>query len=297
MDLLSIVVQPTWRDFLVELISTNQMDPWGLDLVEIADKYLQKVRQLTVMDLRIPANVILASAILLRFKADSLSFDEEPAEEEFVEERQLVSEAIPELVFRANRPRNRRVTLEELMKAVEHVLKDGPRKTLAAAPKILSLEVPKQDMGERMKKVYERAITMRDTEGVLVFSSLLHNGHCTKNGNGHNGNGHSHCTEGNGNGHGVEGNGNGNGHDGNGHEGNGNGACGCVNADSMVSHLVPVLHLVQEKKMLAWQEAVFGEIFLRVWTDDEIQAQQAEVQGAPGNAAGQAMEQRVGKAA
>jgi len=280
MDLLTLVVQPTWREFLTDLVSTNQMDPWDLDLVEIADKYLEKIRNLHVLDLRIPANVILASALLLRFKADALNFEEEAVEEEFFEERQLIAEDMPELVFRTNRPRNRRVTLDELLNAVEQVMRDGSKRAAVIAPKILSLDIPKRDMDERMKEVYERALALRDAEGILVFSALLHNGHCTlktsgapAEGNGHSLEGNGHAKEGNG--HSVEGNGRsceGNGHscEGNGHSGNGNGgSCECVNAESTVSHLLPVLHLVQDRKMLAWQEAIFGEIFLRVWTDGE----------------------------
>lgn len=273
MDLLSIVVQPTWREFLMELVATSQMDPWDLDLVEVADKYIKRVREFQVLDLRVPANVILASALLLRFKADALSF-EEPAEEEFFEDRQLISEDIPELVFRTNRPRSRRVTLEELLNAVEQVLKDGgPRRMLSAQPKILSLEVPLEDMSERMRKVYDRALALRDSQGIVLFSSLLHGGECDQAGK------PPILSDG------GEGNSN--------HPG-----CGCVTADSLVGHLLPVLHLVQDRRMLAWQDALFGEIFLRVWTDaeiEELKAQEAAAQAA--QAAAQPAVQAVQEAA
>lgn len=216
MDLLNIVSQPTWREFLVDLITSEQMDPWDIDLVQVSQAYLEKVRQLNAMDLRVPANVILASAILLRFKSDSLNFDEEPLleEGESLEARELISEDIPELVLRTNNPRKRSLTLDELITAVEEVMSVGKKKMpLSAAPKVLSIELPKENMNERMQKIYSKAIELMDSENVVLFSSMLNN----KN-----------------------------------------------DAEEITLTLLPLLHLAQEQKLLAWQDEFFGEIFIKV---------------------------------
>lgn len=144
MDIVQLVAQPTWREFLVELVATQQMDPWDIDITSLADVYLSKVREMQALDLRVPANVILASAILLYFKAQALKLeDEEPYIPEVEETNLLMSQQIPELVYRPNRPRTRRVTLDELLHALDRVLKQGPRKLMnAAAPKALSIELP-----------------------------------------------------------------------------------------------------------------------------------------------------------
>jgi segregation and condensation protein A len=174
-DILNIVVQPTWREFLVELISTNQMDPWDIDIAAVADAYLAKVRQLQALDLRMPANVILASALLLHFKAETLrleqAFEEEQVEEET---RQYINEDLPELVFRPNIPKSRRVTLEELLNAVEQVMGAGRLKPRShAAPVELTVELPKEDMHEIIARFYIRAGKLKDSEGVLTFTSML----------------------------------------------------------------------------------------------------------------------------
>ncbi len=172
MDLLSIVVKPTWKEFLIDLVASEQLDPWDLDLIQIADKYLDKVRQFQAMDLRIPANIILASAMLLRFKADALILEEEVAQPDEV--LPLQDEPLPELVFKVNRPRNRRVTLEELLRSMEDVMKKGRRKpTRMFAPQTLLLDLPKEDLSQRMSFVYEKAVTLKDADCVLVFSALL----------------------------------------------------------------------------------------------------------------------------
>ena len=41
------------------------------------------------------------------------------------------------------------------------------------------------------------------------------------------------------------------------------------NAEEFVLHLIPVLHLVQENRLHAWQDDVFGEIFLKILEDSQ----------------------------
>ncbi|MBI5177602.1 segregation/condensation protein A [Candidatus Micrarchaeota archaeon] len=290
MDLLTVVVKPTWKEFLIDLVSSNQMDPWDVDITAVADAYLVKVRQLQALDLRLPANVILACALLLRFKAESLSFEQEEPEE-YYEEPALIQEEVPELVFRANRPRRRRITLQELLAAVEQVMKQGERpQARLFAPKELNIELPKVDMNELMAEVHAKAHKLKDAEGVLLFSDLVRHGWnpasgggLTLNDNGANGS----------NGHNGDGAGNGNGA----LSQNGNGANGRaipispetalqneiirINAARFLStyetyaegvayHLIPVLHLAQENKLHVWQDENFGEIFVKVLPEIEI---------------------------
>ncbi|MFQ5406402.1 MAG: segregation/condensation protein A [Candidatus Micrarchaeia archaeon] len=214
MDLLSFVEKPTWREFLVDLVQSNQMDPWDINLVEVADKYLQKVRELQSVDLRLPANVILASALLLRFKADALKLEEDDELEDAVEEfTPLTDEEIPSLVFRANLPRQRKLTLQELLVAVDQVMKQGPRKIpLKVAAQPLNVELPQQSIHERIAEVYAKAFSVKDAENVLLFSALLKE----------------------------------------------------KTAEEFVFNLLPILHLVQENRLLAWQDELFGEIFIKI---------------------------------
>lgn len=173
-DLLTLVVQPTWKEFLYDLVSSEKMDPWDVDLIQVADAYLQKVRALQEIDLRIPANVILASALLLRFKADALSFDEEVDEEAFVEE--LQSEELPDLVFRPNRPRSRKLTLNELVQSLEQVMRQGRKPVpVKGQPIVMLIDVPKEDIHKNIIRVYEKTLKLQDAEGVLRFSELVEN--------------------------------------------------------------------------------------------------------------------------
>lgn len=71
-DLEKFVSDGTWKDLLIELVRKNQLDPWNVDIVEIVDKYIEAVRELRILDLRVPANIILAASILLHFKSEAL---------------------------------------------------------------------------------------------------------------------------------------------------------------------------------------------------------------------------------
>lgn len=178
LDLENLVSQPTWREILLEVVHSGQMNPWDIDLVLIADSYLQKVKEIASIDLRLPANVILATSLLLRFKSDALSLEETIMDEELAVEdmapRQLINEEIPQLILRTNNARPRKITLEELLKAVDEVIAStSSQQLLLPIPKILELEIPKEDLHELIKKIYALANELKDENGVLVFSSLL----------------------------------------------------------------------------------------------------------------------------
>jgi segregation and condensation protein A len=229
-DLLSIVVQPTWREFLTDLVAREKMNPWDVDVCAVADAYLARLRSLQAMDLRVPANVILACSILLRMKANTLLVEDELEDAQSGESPQLIEEEIPVLVLRPDRPRSRRVTLAELLNAVEDVMRAGKRFTPLppGLQQILELEAPVENMGDKMANVLNRAQQLKDAEGLLLFSALVQAARAELNGR---------APE--------------------------------RYADSVISHLLPVLHLAQEQKLLVWQDEFFGEIFLRLIDAEE----------------------------
>jgi segregation and condensation protein A len=237
-DLLSIVVQPTWREFLVDLVAREKMNPWDVDVAAVADAYLARLRSLQAMDLRVPANVILACSILLRMKANTLIIEDEPEDAQNGESgTQIIEEEIPTLVLRPDRPRSRRVTLSELLDAVEDVMRAGKRFTPLppGLARILELEAPAENMSDKMKGVITRAHSLKDAEGLLLFSALVD---ATRR--------------------------------------ELNGRSPPRYADSVVNHLLPVLHLVQDQKLAAWQDEFFGEIFLRVIDAEAEKRKEAE---------------------
>lgn len=246
MDLLSVVQEPTWKELLIDLVASRKMDPWDVDVTGVADGYLQMVRHMQALDLRVPANVILACALLLKFKAESLKLEEEPVVEEYCGERTLIDEEIPELVYRPEQARQRKLTLDELVHAVEQVMKERPAEGFALpVPKALEINFPRIDTGELLQKIYGEAMRMRDGQQLVLFSSLVeqlrkyHEAGCLEEIGG---------------------------------------ASVTLElkkvpfnsaGEAKAFYFVPVLHLVQQNKAVIWQEEYFSEIFVKVLDDEE----------------------------
>ena len=128
MDKIEALIEDTelsWKDILYEVISG--LDPWDINLAELATRYAKRVREMREMNFRIPANVVLVSSVLLRMKADILNpHDPEPYTELAESFKYMFGEAIPEfpsligsvdfdLELRPNRVPRRRITAVELI--------------------------------------------------------------------------------------------------------------------------------------------------------------------------------------
>ncbi len=205
------VQQPSWKEMLLELIHSNNMNPWDVDLSEITEKYIQKIKTMKSMDLRIPANVILASSILLKFKTLSLMVKEEPRESESVEISKI-EEEIPNLVFKPTAQRARRVTLDELVKAVEEVLNEQLKPRQQPMPKTFNITIKTENVNTIIKRIYDKMLVLKDNENLLLFSQLKEDSE----------------------------------------------------KDNYVRNLLPLMHLMQDRKLNAWQEEVFGDIIIQL---------------------------------
>ncbi len=175
-----IVVKPTWKQILLELVDRNRIDPWDVDIVRLSDEFMAKVREMQKLDLSLHANVILASAILLKYKSDYLkAFTAPPITmmpEEPVEQAMRFSE-IPELSMVARIPPRRQVTVSELMAEMEKVIryesdeiKRAPRGSIT---EIVDLDIQEDDIEKRMEEIMSRIKTNVDETGFATFSSVL----------------------------------------------------------------------------------------------------------------------------
>ncbi len=185
-DLVDLIDQPAWKTILVELVKRERMDPWSIDIADLASKYLQKINALGGTDLRLPANAILASAILLKFKANVLRISEIEDEEEFLAQKKLMS-AEERAEFEAMIPdlksirkiKEGKVSLDELVLSIEAMLnaakKQKDRNLLRERTKF---SIPFSDfkIEEEMERVYKLIEKRADSQGLILFSRLLGQG-------------------------------------------------------------------------------------------------------------------------
>ena len=57
---------------LVPLIEEGKLDPWKVDIVELANLYIEELRKRETLDLRVPARAVVAASFLLRKKVEVL---------------------------------------------------------------------------------------------------------------------------------------------------------------------------------------------------------------------------------
>jgi len=164
----------TWQSLLYELVKTEQMDPWNIDISLLAKKYLETVQKLKEMNFFISGKVVLASAILLKIKSDKLvneniaRFDNqlfytEEMEEtgEFEDDKSVILDSMPRLTIKTPQARKRKVSINDLISALEKALEVDKRRKIRVLernriPENLKLPEKKIDISALIKEVYKR---------------------------------------------------------------------------------------------------------------------------------------------
>jgi len=185
----------TWQTILYDLIKTEQMNPWDIDISLLSQKYLETVRKLKETNFFISGKVILASAILLKIKSeklvdeniarfDSVLFNHPLETDEFdyfeVKNQRIKLMENPRLTIKTPQARKRKVSLNDLVKALEKALDVDKRRTLRriammSVPENIKIPEKKFDIGEKIKEIYTRIkdfFKMKDPEK-LTFNQLV----------------------------------------------------------------------------------------------------------------------------
>ncbi len=66
-------------EVLVQLAKDNEIDPWDIDIVDVTDKFLDRLDE---SDLRTSGRALFYASVLLRMKGDAMMSDDNPEEEE-----------------------------------------------------------------------------------------------------------------------------------------------------------------------------------------------------------------------
>ncbi len=143
----------------------GEIDPWNIDVVDVTDKFLRKLEAARSLDLRISGRVLLYAAILVRMKAETITWESvsedevyEPDfyhyDEDFIIEDPDISEVVAD-VLRSHRRRIRKITtlkdlIEELRKAEEVERRRKRRKRSEKVDIEVTLKVPHEESLEEM---------------------------------------------------------------------------------------------------------------------------------------------------
>jgi segregation and condensation protein A len=162
---------------IYEMVHTEQLDPWDLDLIVLTKKYFEKIELMEETDFYISSKVLLAAALLLRIKSESLlnkhlkDIDEilfgrkqEPAKP--IERIEIDESELPILIPKTPMSRLRKVTLPELMIALNKAINTESRRikrevAVKRAQKLSQVDIPKFkriDLKDRVKQFYEKIL-------------------------------------------------------------------------------------------------------------------------------------------
>ncbi|MDP3986679.1 MAG: segregation/condensation protein A, partial [Nanoarchaeota archaeon] len=162
-----------WQEIIYDLINTEQLDPWDINITILTDKYLEKVREFEEADFFVSGKVLLAATFLLRIKSEILldkyirSIDEilfgTKEEKPKVIERMELDETIPELIPKSPMPRMKKVTLNQLMEALGKAIATENRRIKKEVinrnvlrESSFSMPKKKKNIEERVTEVYNR---------------------------------------------------------------------------------------------------------------------------------------------
>ncbi len=186
----------SWKGIIFGLIETNQMDPWDINISLIAERFIQELRKLQQMDFRIGGKVVLASAILLKLKAERLYDDELGALDSLIAavnapDESLMDDATgiegtrervpyPKLTPRTPQPRKRKVSVYDLIEALEQALETQASRPIRVAPRILDVINPPDhhiDISKVIQEVYHAIYdhyeVKKSLTGTLAFTHLV----------------------------------------------------------------------------------------------------------------------------
>ena len=62
----------TWKSMIYDLIRSEKMDPWDVDVSVLTKKYIDMLKKLKELDLKVSGKVVLCAAILLKMKSTRL---------------------------------------------------------------------------------------------------------------------------------------------------------------------------------------------------------------------------------
>jgi len=127
-----------WKEIIYDLINTEQLDPWDINITILTEKYLEKIAKIEETDFFVSSKVLLAATFLLRIKSeilltkhikdiDDILF-EKSEKKKYVLEKIELEEEIPQLMPRSPIPRYKRITLKELVESLNKAISTENRR-------------------------------------------------------------------------------------------------------------------------------------------------------------------------
>ncbi|MBI2134161.1 segregation/condensation protein A [Candidatus Woesearchaeota archaeon] len=180
----------TWQSMLMNLVRSENMDPWNIDISSLTQKYISMLSKLKELDFRVSGKMVLAAAILLRIKTKKLvgedivelerlmspkenEIDEEGFYEDLATDERPPDGGYPQLLPRTPQPRKRKVSIYDLMNALQKALEVRDRRILRKP--VINIKMPEKriDITKVVGSVLERITSLMGSGRKVYYTELL----------------------------------------------------------------------------------------------------------------------------
>ena len=179
----------TWQTLIYELVKTEEMNPWDIDISQLCAKYIEAIQELQEHNFFISGKVVLAASILLKLKSfklvdeDIADFDnllfhrEEDLLSDEIEEGSSFQKDIPPLLIKTPQARKRKINLNDLISALQQALEVENRRVIRRRDeqvlRVLDVPVRKIDISSLIKNLYSRIREFFQKQQKITFTQLL----------------------------------------------------------------------------------------------------------------------------
>ncbi len=177
-----------WQDIIYNLIKTEQIDPWNIDVSLLTKKYLETIKKMQDLNFFISGKVLLAAALLVRLKStkfidedmrefDSILYPPQDEIEDFLEYKERKKYESRPLAVKTPLARKRQVTINDLIQALEIALKVDTRKKLRLERWLghngLALPEKKTNISEWISRIFAKIRGFFKRREIITFTKLL----------------------------------------------------------------------------------------------------------------------------
>jgi segregation and condensation protein A len=231
MDILQYAESGTyWKRIIYDIVGEEGFTPWDINIGSLTDSYLEKVKEIKMINFEVPGTIILVGSVLLKLKSDivsgqtfmfeenlTLEEGEEATDEEFVADidditGEPIHPASIDNPLYVRRIPKRKVTLPELIIFLKRVVGQVEKKEAFYKEKDerkLDIQVYKKNVERIMREVYRQIQDLAKDEKT-TFKALVDD----------------------------------------------------WNRENVVAYLMPVLHLANKDKICLEQEEMYGDIMI-----------------------------------
>ncbi len=180
----------TWQSLIYDLIRSEQLNPWDIDVSLLTKRYIETLNHLKEANFFLSGRVLLASAILLNIKSekfinedfvnfDNLLYPPSLDELELYEDtpNPYINIEHPELTIRTPLARKRKVTINDLMNALQKALDVNKRKVMRRLrEEEVVVKIPEKniDISALIKNIYNKiAEFFKSKKEILTFKKLV----------------------------------------------------------------------------------------------------------------------------